>query len=192
MADKTDCRLTRDLMLEAVPCWREKARSKSAEVIAKGTIRFPSRGTMGLILRILQPTSWPLERLDPWELQKNHYVSFCWQVGRKSVGNANARMMREIMDVPFPLAASRRLMSFLIFQISIYRHCGQPVALLCLIAPFSSVLLHFESRSPFGISTFPPRTAGQTPPQRMGRGKLEAVASLSQPRPVCTNFFVWQ
>lgn len=32
------------------------------------------------------------------------------------------RMMREIMDVPLPLAASRRLISFLIFQISI---CGR-------------------------------------------------------------------
>jgi hypothetical protein len=29
-------------------------------------------------------------------------------------------MMREIMEVPFPLAASRRLISFLTFQISIY------------------------------------------------------------------------
>lgn len=29
-------------------------------------------------------------------------------------------MMREIIDVPFPLAASSRLMSFLIFHISIF------------------------------------------------------------------------
>jgi len=30
------------------------------------------------------------------------------------------RMMSEIMDVPFPLAASRRFMSFLTFQISMF------------------------------------------------------------------------
>lgn len=33
----------------------------------------------------------------------------------------DVRMMREIMLVPLPRAASRRLMSFLTFQISIYR-----------------------------------------------------------------------
>jgi hypothetical protein len=32
----------------------------------------------------------------------------------------HVRMMSEIMDVPFPRAASRRLMSFLTFQISMF------------------------------------------------------------------------
>jgi hypothetical protein len=33
---------------------------------------------------------------------------------------AHVRMMSEIMDVPFPRAASRRLISFLTFQISMF------------------------------------------------------------------------
>jgi len=41
-------------------------------------------------------------------------------------------MMREIIEVPFPLAASRRLMSFLTFQISIYCGRGQPLLWLFL------------------------------------------------------------
>ncbi len=41
--------------------------------------------------------------------------------GGAKMRGSHVRIMREIMDVPFPLAASRRLMSFLTFQISIYR-----------------------------------------------------------------------
>jgi hypothetical protein len=64
--------------------------------------------------RILQPTSWPRARLGPWALR---------MVSRALAGShsqAYSRMMREIMDVPFPRAASRRLISFLTFQISMF------------------------------------------------------------------------
>ena len=37
-------------------------------------------------------------------------------------------MIKEIMLVPLPLAASRRLMSFFTFHISICTPCGQPVS----------------------------------------------------------------
>jgi hypothetical protein len=37
--------------------------------------------------------------------------------------------MREIIEVPFPLAASRRFISFLTFQISIYYRCRQSLFL---------------------------------------------------------------
>lgn len=62
----------------------------------------------------LQPTSWPRARLGPWAL--------C-MVSRALCGRqrqAYSRMMSEIMDVPFPRAASRRLISFLTFQISMF------------------------------------------------------------------------
>ena len=41
-----------------------------------------------------------------------------WSATRSHRQREDIRMMREIMEVPLPLAASRRLTSFLIFQIS--------------------------------------------------------------------------
>jgi hypothetical protein len=39
-------------------------------------------------------------------------------------------MIKEIIDVPFPLAASRRLMSFLTFHISIFFSASVPLGAL--------------------------------------------------------------
>lgn len=58
MADRTERRLTRDLMLEAVPLGRKLA----------GGLGFSAAGNEGNGVHILQPTSLPLERSDPWVL----------------------------------------------------------------------------------------------------------------------------
>ena len=104
-------------MLEAVP-WN---------IVSVGAAGFrPGEETV----RILQPTSWQLERLDPWELKGMRLVR-CFEV--EVEGYDGLRMMSEIIEVPFPLAASRRLMSFLTFQISIYCGRGQPLLWFCCI-----------------------------------------------------------
>ena len=67
-------------------------------------------------VRILQPTSLQHEKPDPWGLvggQSAVLIPTRLDKGR------HVRMMREIMDVPLPRAASSLLMSFLTFHISI-------------------------------------------------------------------------
>lgn len=64
--------------------------------------------------RILQPTSLPLARLGPLALY------FALREILIPSQQQYSRIMREIMDVPFPLAASRRLISFFTFQISMF------------------------------------------------------------------------
>lgn len=68
-------------------------------------------------IQILQPTSLLLEKPDPWALSKD-YISYILLPALD--GKESLRMMREIMEVPFPLAASSRLISFLTFQISMF------------------------------------------------------------------------
>jgi hypothetical protein len=46
------------------------------------------------------------------------------------VQSDNSRMIKDIIDVPFPLAASRRLMSFLTFHISIFFSASVPLGAL--------------------------------------------------------------
>ena len=53
--------------------------------------------------------------------------------------SSHARMIKEIMLVPLPLAASRRLMSFLTFHISICTPYGQPVSKASPMNPTSSL-----------------------------------------------------
>src|SRR5690242_19909960 len=86
MADRTDRRLTRDLMLEAVP-------NSSANILAAR---------------------------ETWYLGAVHSEWWRSSVEAAARLKAHVRMMSEIMDVPFPRAASRRLMSFLTFQISMF------------------------------------------------------------------------
>ena len=65
------------------------------------------------IVHILLPTFWLLGRPDPWELRgKLESLLECSAIF--------VRIMREIMEVPFPLAASKRLISFFTFQISMF------------------------------------------------------------------------
>jgi hypothetical protein len=47
-----------------------------------------------------------------------------------AVGPMNLRMIKDIIDVPFPLAASRRLMSFLTFHISMFFSASVPLGAL--------------------------------------------------------------
>src|ERR1700734_508191 len=62
MADKTDCRFTRDLILEAVPC---------GDVLVSPQRTFKCDSSRGMLrnVRILQPTSWLHERPDPLVLR---------------------------------------------------------------------------------------------------------------------------
>ena len=65
-------------------------------------------------VRILQPTSLPHATPDPWALHSvRSFILAALLCGR-------LRMMREIIDVPLPLAASRRLINFLTFHISMF------------------------------------------------------------------------
>jgi hypothetical protein len=103
MADKTERRLTRDLMLEAVPCARYVRLSQISffhffqPVISYVFFSQHLCGAGNLIF-------------GSWTLLE---ISLCRSAG-------DIRIINEIMEVPFPLAASRRLMSFLTFHISMF------------------------------------------------------------------------
>ena len=94
MALSTDCRFTRDLMLEAVP-WGRVSDVKTVLSTYGNT-------------HILQLTSLRLEKSDPSELGE---VSPPAHIYNATYG-ASLRMINDIILVPFPLAASRRLISF--------------------------------------------------------------------------------
>lgn len=117
MADKTERRLTRDLMFEAVPC-RELAPSQLWE--RSDTYEFFCQhlcGSRNLIL---------------WG-----YVAISVGGEAATVAKRDSRMTREIMLVPFPLACSRLLMSFLTFQISTFfsaSFCGGSAAIVAAAA----------------------------------------------------------
>jgi hypothetical protein len=64
-------------------------------------------------IHILQPTSSQPVKLDPLGLHALVSITPCKRL-------QSSRIMREIMEVPFPRAASKRLMSFFTFQISIF------------------------------------------------------------------------
>jgi hypothetical protein len=75
--------------------------------------------------RILQPTSWQPERPGPSGLQAPGQQ----EKTSESAGCKFIRIIRDIIEVPFPRAASSRFMSFLTFHISILQahsrqYCG--------------------------------------------------------------------
>jgi hypothetical protein len=53
-------------------------------------------------------------------------------------------MIKDIMDVPFPLAASRRLMSFLTFHISMFFSASVPFGALMAVLEGRSRALPME------------------------------------------------
>jgi hypothetical protein len=74
----------------------------------------------GVVSRILQPTSWRRAKLDPWELQTSVRTTDALPWSPSNCVAGHSRMISEIMEVPFPLANSSRLMSFLTFHISMF------------------------------------------------------------------------
>jgi hypothetical protein len=84
--------------------------------IGGGTLACQLRigGAQSSHVRILQPTSSRRERPGPWVL------SIVSQAYSGEASGGGLRIMSEIMLVPLPRAASRRLMSFLTFQISMF------------------------------------------------------------------------
>lgn len=109
MADKTERRLTRDLMLEAVPC-RKKSESAGRSLLSVANQE-------EINIRILPPTSLRRERFDPWGA-----IFTSQRSGRAEINSRwkRIRIMSEIMEVPFPRADSSRLINFLTFQISMF------------------------------------------------------------------------
>ena len=106
MAERTDCLLTRDLMFDAVP-FDELVLSVAVVAAGVATYVFFSQHLCGARNLILW--SYDMSALRLCEVQACHRY---------------LRIMREIMEVPFPRAASRRLMSFLTFHISMFASCS--------------------------------------------------------------------
>ena len=79
IAERTDCRLTRDLMLEAVP-YRHESQSMVGSDEGHQDIRI-------LLLTSLLPV-----RLDPWAL---YHIRQAWSTSAVR----DSRIIREIMDV---------------------------------------------------------------------------------------------
>jgi hypothetical protein len=89
---------------------------------------------------ILLPTSWPLGRLGPLALEillkgrlrtKTHYYS---------------RIIKDIIEVPLPRAASKLLISFFTFQISIFFSAS--------LAWASLILTEVDASSERGLKRF--------------------------------------
>lgn len=123
MAERTDKRLTRDLMLEAVPCGDDKDDILNQEHLS-----------------LTNSSANILAARDTWSFGAD--FATISGISRSVIPTIDLRMTSDIMEVPLPRASERRFISFLTFQISMFFSaslaCGALMATEILTETYSA------------------------------------------------------
>jgi hypothetical protein len=117
---------------------------------------------IGKDVRILLPTSLPHERLGPLALHE--FISHLPMMDQSKAAllprwlerSSDVRIIKEIMLVPFPRAASSRLMSFFTFQISMFFSASLALGSLMVNDGYKMTDVRREKNTKVDVALTPP------------------------------------